>query len=264
MFCPKCGTENKDTARFCKNCGQPLPRKARPAHAPKKMPWLIGILALAMVCVVAAILVYPRLQSMSLPGGMGLPGDIARIVFEESEFTEPITVRLAGGDDPAVYQEYQAQILDHAPAPVHRGWASASGAGWLDFLVKNGYAEVETVKAQAYIGSAVESKFLFYDESIEPYVLSGSCKPDSYFTLLLARRRLKQIGFTNQYEQLGEKFYAVNFTYTLEEVLPGLSNFDKKFEGKADLYWDPSRGAWTLVGLELEDTGLLEYQHLLQ
>ncbi len=24
MFCPKCGTENKDTAKFCKNCGQAL------------------------------------------------------------------------------------------------------------------------------------------------------------------------------------------------------------------------------------------------
>ena len=24
MYCSKCGTQNKDTARFCKNCGEPL------------------------------------------------------------------------------------------------------------------------------------------------------------------------------------------------------------------------------------------------
>ena len=263
MFCPKCGAENTDTAKFCKNCGQPLPRKAQPARAPKKMSRLIGILMLAVVCVVVVVLVYPRLESMPLPGGTGLPGDIERIIFEESEFTEPITVHLAGGDDPAVYQEYQAETLNHAPAPVHQGWASASGAGWLGFLVKNGYAEVKTVKAQAYIGSAVESKFLFYDESIEPYVLSGSCKPNSYFTLLLARRRLKEIGFTNQYEQLEEKFYAVNFTYTLEEVLPGLSDINKEFEGKAELYWDPIGGTWTLQHVQLEDRSYLEWLFVL-
>ena len=62
MFCPKCGAENKDMARFCKNCGQPVPRTARPARAPKKMPWLIGILALAMLCVIAGVVIYARLK----------------------------------------------------------------------------------------------------------------------------------------------------------------------------------------------------------
>jgi len=201
------------------------------------------------------------------PPSTGLPREIERIVFEESDFAEPITVRLAGGDDPGVYQEYQTQILDHLPAPVHLGWASASGAGWLDFLVKNGYAEAKTVRAQACIGPAMESKFLFYnEEAIRPYILSGSCEPDSYFTLLLARRKLRGIGFTNEYEQLGEKFYAVNFTYILEEALPGLPEVRKEFEGKAILWWDPSEGTWTLdlwEALELEDHDRFEYQTLL-
>ena len=241
MFCPKCGAENKDTARFCKHCGQPLPRKARPALAPEKMPWLVGILALAIVCVVAGVVIYPRLESTPSPRATELPREIERIIFEESEFAEPITWDLSPG----------------VSATVHEGLCN--------FLVKNGYAQITRVIEYTRGGLPLpEMPVLFCTEAIKPYILSGSCEPDSYFTLLLARRKLKGIGFTNEYEQLSEKFYAVNFTYTLEEALPGLPDIEKEFEGKAVLYWDPSRGTWTLpLGLELEDGGYLEYRTLL-
>ena len=227
MFCPKCGTENKDMARFCKNCGQPLPRTARPARAPKKMPRLVGILALAMVCVVVAILVYPRLESMPLPGGTGLPRDIERIIFEESRFAEPVTV-LGGGFNKALH----------------------------NFLLENGYAETITVR-EGY-GGYFEFERLFYTEALKPYILSGTYTSELW-KVLLATRKLKRISFTNQYTQFGEKFYAVKFTYTLDEVLPGLSDIKKEFEGKAELYWDPSEGTWTLQHVQLEDRGYSEY-----
>ncbi len=131
-----------------------------------------------------------------------------------------------------------------------------------NFLVKNGYAWIETVPSRDPLGLATECKLLFYTEAIQPYIVSGSSEPGSYFGLLLARRKLRRIDFTNQYEQLGEKYYAVKFTYTLEEELPGLPDVEKEFKGKAELYWDPSEGAWTLQYVDL-DRGYYEYDDLL-
>ncbi|GAG61575.1 unnamed protein product, partial [marine sediment metagenome] len=71
-----------------------------------------------------------------------------------------------------------------------------------------------------------------------------------------------RIDFKNEYEQLGEKFYAIKFTYTLEEELPGLPDIKKEFQGKAELYWDPSEGAWTLQYIYLEDS-YLDYINIL-
>jgi hypothetical protein len=179
---------------------------------------------LVMICVVSVVVIYPRLKSMISLGITGLPPEIKTIVFEESEFAEPITVKLADGI--VVVNEN-----------LH------------NFLIKMGYAVSRT-------SDKWPSK-LYYTEAIEPHILSGS--PGSSFTLLLARRKLRRIGFTNQYEEWDAKFYAVNFTYTLEEVLPGLPDIRKEFEGKAILWWDPSEGAWTLYTMKLEDLGFLEY-----
>lgn len=33
MFCPKCGSENLDTSKFCKNCGKPLPDRSQISRA---------------------------------------------------------------------------------------------------------------------------------------------------------------------------------------------------------------------------------------
>jgi hypothetical protein len=181
---------------------------------------------LVMICVVSVVVIYPRLKSMISLGITGLPPEIKTIVFEESKFAEPITVELEGGS---------GVVNDNLR----------------NFLIKMGYAVSWTSDKWPFIEE------LYYTEAIEPHILSGS--PGSYFTLLLARRKLKRIGFTNQYEEWDAKFYAVNFTYTLEEVLPGLPDIRKEFEGKAILWWDPSEGAWTLYTMKLEDRRYLEY-----
>ncbi|GFP40314.1 zinc ribbon domain-containing protein, partial [Candidatus Hakubella thermalkaliphila] len=61
MFCPKCGAKNEDTAKFCIQCGHPLPRKVGVARGARKLFWLIGALVLAVVLVAAGVLSYPHL-----------------------------------------------------------------------------------------------------------------------------------------------------------------------------------------------------------
>jgi len=62
MFCPKCGAENEDTARFCIKCGQPLRVRAAPAR--RKLSWLtvVALLMLPLVFVVAGLVIYVRLR----------------------------------------------------------------------------------------------------------------------------------------------------------------------------------------------------------
>ena len=38
MFCPKCGTSNDDTARFCRSCGQDMAYRAQPGQPTGQQP----------------------------------------------------------------------------------------------------------------------------------------------------------------------------------------------------------------------------------
>lgn len=72
MFCPKCGTENKDMAKFCKSCGHQLPTRAPPAGISLRRLWsasrTTSILVLVVIIVTGGII-------YSLIGGKGgLPG----------------------------------------------------------------------------------------------------------------------------------------------------------------------------------------------
>ena len=77
MFCPKCGTKNEDTARFCMKCGAQLvsieqPRQAPPAPTakPKRRPRsglrvaaaVVVLLVLVVVCAVIVSMTYKGLQ----------------------------------------------------------------------------------------------------------------------------------------------------------------------------------------------------------
>lgn len=289
-FCSQCGTKNEEGARFCLNCGASLVLSP-PVPSVRRKSTLLpfgGIIFAAIIIIVAFVLlasfskvsVVPKELSSKFRGRespigivTGLPREIERIVFKEwgdefpkineystRTFNQPIMVTLRGGDDPEIYEEYQTGKIDYLPLPWHEGWIIHDGLR--NFLVNNHYAEVRTATAHGPLGADVESVFLFYNESIKPYILNGSCEPGSYFTLLLARRKLRRIDFKNEYEQLGEKFYTIKFTYTLEEELRGLPDIEKEFQGKAELYWDPSEGAWTLQYINL-DLGFLEYEDVM-
>lgn len=88
MFCPKCGVENPDGAKFCKGCGSPLggqPTSApfagtpapgvTPMPAPKpqkkpKLPVIIAAVAIVAVLVVGFATSWFGLAGHSLPNGV--------------------------------------------------------------------------------------------------------------------------------------------------------------------------------------------------
>ena len=89
MFCGKCGTNNPESATFCKGCGAPLNPSAKPAGksasggvavksalAPEKKNMLIGI---AAVGVVALVVIFALISVLGGGGGGGSkkPEDIA-------------------------------------------------------------------------------------------------------------------------------------------------------------------------------------------
>ncbi|MBX7055862.1 MAG: zinc ribbon domain-containing protein [Pyrinomonadaceae bacterium] len=63
MFCPECGTQNPDTAKFCVRCGYQNPiaggavgspmshpvMVAAPASSGSKLPWVLGVVALLVI-----------------------------------------------------------------------------------------------------------------------------------------------------------------------------------------------------------------------
>ncbi len=57
MFCPKCGTENSDSAKFCQKCGESLaPKEARPTGTSVGLePNLAGLLCYALVWITGVI-----------------------------------------------------------------------------------------------------------------------------------------------------------------------------------------------------------------
>ena len=95
MFCPKCGTENLDTARFCKNCGQtlagaelqrgraaPITGQRKPSTIP--LAFTVGLLTLA------AVYIYISLGG-PLPSSLTREVPVTRIVTKEVVVERPIT-----------------------------------------------------------------------------------------------------------------------------------------------------------------------------
>ena len=68
MYCPNCGAENEDTAKFCKKCGQRLRVEKAPAR--RESPWLTVLVLIAVVAVgglVVGVVLYPRLKGAVSP-----------------------------------------------------------------------------------------------------------------------------------------------------------------------------------------------------
>ena len=67
MFCPKCGAQHEDAARFCPKCGQALPSvaKARRHLAGRSGAWVVMVASGLLVTVGLAVLIWylwPRLE----------------------------------------------------------------------------------------------------------------------------------------------------------------------------------------------------------
>lgn len=267
MYCPKCGTENKGTAKYCKKCGETLSTTRIDWRAKFKSDnklSLIGLSVLILAAVIAAIVFFTGSGDRGSLVASRLPSEIRKKAFEIPDFTEVTTERQ--GDSREDYQEYKAKIEEYRLCtglclpPVCTGVVrQVWNDGLQDFFIDVGYAEIRSLES----AHGDQCEFLFYTDSIEPYVISNN-DTSSYITILLAERKLTAISRAEEYEQLGVKGYVVDFTYTFDEVIPQLPNIKEKFNGKAELHWEPIEGGWVLDLLTLDDEGSSEYGSLLE
>lgn len=87
MFCPECGTQNPDTAKFCVRCGYqnqmaggaagaPMPPQmvaSAPASSGSKLPWVFGGLALLVIAGLIGFMLYRNNSSASAGEGNPTP-----------------------------------------------------------------------------------------------------------------------------------------------------------------------------------------------
>lgn len=58
MFCRKCGTENNDSAKFCRNCGEPILKNTQKSNKPEKMGLFILIPSIFLICACIGIAIF--------------------------------------------------------------------------------------------------------------------------------------------------------------------------------------------------------------
>ncbi|MGO1057679.1 trypsin-like peptidase domain-containing protein [Planococcus sp. FY231025] len=93
MFCSNCGAKNRDSANFCRRCGDPMDRSTRKSRRKKKHPFLYALLALLLI-------------------GTGFGA--AQLAGDRTEEPEPVA-QVANnpipGDKTAVIKEAQAKVF---------------------------------------------------------------------------------------------------------------------------------------------------------
>ncbi|MHC4178900.1 MAG: hypothetical protein ACYSWU_15415 [Planctomycetota bacterium] len=188
----------------------------------------------------------------------GVPRDIRKVVFDESAFSEPVTL---------------AAPPEGRPGP-RRPVFAPGGQALLNMLTEHGFARIEEGTARGPFGRTRKLSVLRYSEKIKPYVFKQEGRPEvslnGRFRITAANRHLKSIDYINEYRAqlpmaaVETDFYAIRFSYVLRGELPGLPELDKVFKGRAKAYFDPDEGEWDLVALKLEDNGGNEYVSLIE
>lgn len=225
----------------------------------------------------------PGNRDISKTKSKGVPVYVDDLVFKKSKFSEPITMMIPSENSPgdcesAIRAEQEAdRKRGLVPAIIiHTSLRRAGDFGAdVGFLIKHGYARIEeciiTTK-RWYKPETSKYHILYYTDKIRAYILSHTGTTERYTEIVIAHRKLKSIDYKNQYEgtllETGAKtqFYALTFSYVLEEKLPRLPEINKVFQGKAKAYLDPDDGQWKLWhdGIELEDSGSSEYTELIK
>ncbi len=234
-----------------------------------------------------------------------VPKYIKNLVFVDTRFSEPITANIPCEDTPGLAdeirkteekaeQEYLRAIKSGGLAiPKVIIWQTCLdktgyllGQEMLNFLETNDYVKVDKITVNLKSSKGSKSyKFLYYKNKLTPYILKRAERGSTTDALLdsfrdmpvnsskifLASRKLKSIDYTNKYDgilpYIGAKtqFYALTFSYVLEEKLQGLPKVNNVYHGKAKAYFDPDDGQWKLWRkIELDDSGRNEYMDLIK
>lgn len=283
MYCDHCGSAVSSESKFCSACGgkiqasgisQPTAQRDFASDRRRGSSQSLQTIILISIPVLLLIVAGFWFNSGWLTSG-GPPARIRELVFEKSEFARPITLVLPAEDDRKRFDEFSRAKTINATHIVQPFGLGQIRRDILNFLTQHGYAKVETVTVQkapgwpfAAFAGPEDVRFLFYTEKLNPFIHEKSEGwPHGTVQIRVASRRLESIDYTNQYEGspmgVKVKFYAVSFSYYLDEKLPGVPKVTKKFKGSAKAFLDPDTGQWALNELSLSDNGSATFSDII-
>lgn len=182
MFCPKCNTENNDSAKFCKKCGTPL-TKNTVIQEKKSNNSKILIIALIIVClVVAGSLIYfygfNHTQSDEVVNNSSVVESVpveteevqTQEVESQSSSTTPQTsMSILGGDFST-----GSKISDKTYASINVGSQHSGEKVKIQIkyyrngnMLNNGNKVSKTVDSQGYIHVKSANSFKYYPDFAE-------------------------------------------------------------------------------------------------
>lgn len=231
--------------------------------------------------------IFLLLLTIKANGQSTLPPGINKIFFETSEFNRPIWLEL-----PSESSLSQFQNISQTPDIYESGMPKATiiigedkgvedyDKYLLSFLVKNGYAKIETkiqITHGSYGTTSKKYNFIFYSENFKKNIQYANVK-DVYGEsktkpfIKLAHRKIISIDYKKEYEDapLGMKrtFYSVVFSYSFVNDLSNLPSISKVFKGKGKAFKDPDDGTWKMkgpfenLGIKLDDNSSNEFLNL--
>ncbi len=208
-----------------------------------------------------------------------VPKEVLTFLFQESRFASPV---LLGSPNLVERSRVEAEIkrqqnfITNPPGGIFRNMPPLPMAGGIYgydklafFLEQQGYIEI--INVQRSIGF---NQYAVAEDKLHRHLMpaqhdfpgSEYLQPEYY--LMVAKRRLENISFTNSFEESipgrgRVTIYAVVFSYKLEKLIAEFPDVNKLFTGKAQIFRDPTDGEWKIIDLELSDRGGLEYRDLI-
>ena len=178
-----------------------------------------------MFLIILGLLVVPPITE-----GKALPENIKKIVLNEIEFYETVTVKFLESES----------------------WLNGDKSLWGEgFLIPNGYFK------------KMEGRYVV-SEKLKPYLKVEKNPYFWRFIISVGRRSIKSIDYMNNWQEGVTKFWSFKFTYHIDPILPGLPKLGP-FQGNGIAAWHPASGKWEKYrGSHLSDDGHNEYEKWLK
>lgn len=203
--------------------------------------------------------------------GKGLPAAAHDQLFQQSRFAEVIQLNLPNEDS----RDFLRRICTTrygGLTPLNIGSPlSGTNRYLLTYLTSNGFAEIKSAEIHGRYRDEPIKLFFYTNKLTSGLDVSDTGIHSEWdgtrYRWNVGKRVLKQITYLNRYEATPNgvrvEVYGVTFAYGIEWNAPGLANLDNSYEGKAQVYQDPSDGRWKVEDLQLTDHGYDDFLSLL-